>query len=468
MSMRRVHFIGIGGTGLSAIAVVLLERGLDVSGSDRHASSVLTRLQQAGARIMFTHHADNIQGADVVVRSSAVSDDNIEVQAAKISGIPVLKRSEFLEQLLADTKTIAVAGSHGKTTTTAMIAWMLHQFSLVPSYIIGSTSINLASNAHAGSGEYFVIEADEYDGMFLGLTPTVAIVTNVEHDHPDCYPTQHSYQVAFRKFVQKIVSNGVLVACQDDPGAAHLASEYSKQGGLSLVYGLNSSNLDYSARDLSLNASGSYDFTMCARDGEETAQVALQVPGIHNVRNALAALSVAKILELSLSQSVQALGAFRGTGRRFEVRGEPGGVVVIDDYAHHPSEIRTTLEAARARYGNRRIWAVWQPHTYSRTRMLRTEFCMSFESGDRVIVTEIYAAREEAPKDGFSSLSLVQEMRGYQTMAEKNVDFAASLDEAKSLLQQNLKPGDVVIVLSAGDANHISDDLVENPAWIRA
>ncbi|HSQ26079.1 MAG TPA: UDP-N-acetylmuramate--L-alanine ligase [Anaerolineales bacterium] len=468
MLTRRVHFIGIGGTGLSAIAVVLLERGLEVSGSDKHASPVLTRLQQAGARIMFTHHADNVQGADVVVRSSAVSDDNIEVQAAKIAGIPVLKRSEFLEQLLADTKTIAVAGSHGKTTTTAMIAWMLHQLGLDPSYIIGSTSINLASNAHAGTGEYFVIEADEYDGMFLGLAPTVAIVTNVEHDHPDCYPTQHSYQQAFREFVQKIVPAGVLVACQDDPGAAHLAGEFRKQGGKSLVYGLNSSNLDYSARDLSLNASGSYDFTMFARDGEETAQVALQVPGIHNVRNALAALSVAEILELPLSQSAQALGAFRGTGRRFEVRGEPGGVVVIDDYAHHPSEIRTTLEAARTRYRNRRIWAVWQPHTFSRTRMLRTEFCMSFESVDRVIVTEIYAAREEAPQDGFSSLSLVQEMRQHQRMAEKTVDFAATLEEAKRLLQQNLKHGDVVIVLSAGDANRISDELIENPAWVRA
>lgn len=466
--MRRVHFIGIGGTGLSAIAVVLLERGLDVSGSDRHASSVLTRLQQAGARIMFTHHADNIQGADVVVRSSAVSDDNIEVQAAKTAGIPVLKRSEFLEQLLEDTKVIAVAGSHGKTTTTAMIAWMLNQLGLDPSYIIGSTSIDLASNAHAGSGEYFVIEADEYDGMFLGLAPTVAIVTNIEHDHPDCYPTQESYQQAFRRFVLKIVPKGVLLACQDDPGAAHLASEFVLLGGKSLVYGLDNSNLDFSAMDLTLNVSGSYNFTMGARDGEETAQVALQVPGIHNVRNALAALSVAEILELPLRQSAHALGAFRGTGRRFEVRGEPGGVVVIDDYAHHPSEIRTTLEAARARYGNRRIWAVWQPHTFSRTRMLRTEFCMSFESVDRVIVTEIYAAREETPPDGFSSLRLVQEMRQQPTKSEKTVDFAATLDDAMSLLQKNLRHGDVVIVLSAGDANRISDGLIEHPAWVRA
>ncbi len=466
--MAHVHFIGLGGAGLSAIALVLLERGFTVSGSDRQVSSVLARLQQAGASVMFTHQAENIQGADIVVRSSAVSEDNLEVQAALQAGIPVLKRSEFLRQLLMDHRTIAVAGSHGKTTTTAMIAWMLFKLGLDPSYIIGSTSIDLGRNAHAGLSDYFVIEADEYDGMFLGLSPSIALVTNIEHDHPDCYPTPDDFYAAFQKFTQKIVPGGLLVACADDPGASRLADEFVEQGGSCRMYGLDSQTANFWARDMSLNVSGSYDFSVWSRDRDELAKVSLQVPGIHNVYNALAALCVAAQLDLSLERSAQALSGFHGTGRRFEVRGEPGGVVIIDDYAHHPSEIRTTLAAARARYGNRQIWAVWQPHTFSRTRMLQAEFCSAFESVDRVIVTEIFAARELAPEDGYSSQSLVSEMKKNQKMAGKTVDFVASLEDAKKFLQNHLGKGDVVLVLSAGDANQISDELIANPSWMLA
>ncbi len=458
--MTHVHFIGIGGTGLSAIALVLLERGYKVSGSDRQAAPALSRLQQAGANVMFTHQAENILGADIVVRSSAVADDNVEVQAARQAGIPVLKRSEYLGQLLANQRTIAVAGSHGKTTTTAMIAWMMVELGMDPSYIIGSTSVDLGRNAHAGRGQYFVIEADEYDGMFLGLSPTIALVTNIEHDHPDCYPTPADFYLAFQRFVQKIVPNGILLASGEDAGAVILADDYAKSGGHSLLFGVDHQALDFRADEVQPNNSGGYDFRMVGHDGVELAQVALQVPGIHNVRNALAALSVANILNLPMREASYALNAFRGTSRRFEVRGETGGVVIVDDYAHHPSEIQATLSAARTRYGKRRIWAIWQPHTYSRTRMLQAEFIRSFENADRVIVTEVFAAREPLPEDGFSAKNLVESIQEDQKMTGKVVDFAASLEDAKELLTKELARGDVVLVLSAGDANQISDALL--------
>ncbi len=464
--MAQIHFVGLGGAGLSAIALVLLERGIVVSGSDRQASPVLSRLQQAGATVMLTHRAENIRGADVVVRSSAISDENIEVQAAQKAGIPVLKRSEYLSQLLQQNQVIGVAGTHGKTTTTAMIAWMLHELGMDPSYIIGSTSVNLGSNAHAGAGPYFVIEADEYDGMFLGLFPSIALVTNIEHDHPDCYPTPDDFYRAFWDFSRNIVPDGVLIAGGDDPGAVRLAVEFAQEGGKSVLFGLDNPAVDYRGSHLRSNALGGFDFTIYGCDGEELAQVALRAPGIHNVRNALAAFCVADLLDLPLAQSAQALSTFQGTGRRFEVRGEPGNVVVIDDYAHHPSEIRTTLAAARARYGGRRIWAVWQPHTYSRTRLLQTEFCRAFENADRVIVTEIFAAREPISQDGFSAQSLVEQMRQDQKMVGKPVDFAESLQDAIDLLQTQVKPGDVILVLSAGDANQISDRLIAEPSWV--
>lgn len=461
--MAHVHFIGLGGTGLSAIALVLLERGQKVSGSDRQASPVLSRLEQAGAKVMLTHQAENVRGADVVVRSSAVGDDNVEVLAARQAGIPVLKRSEYLGRFLENYRTIAIAGSHGKTTTTAMIAWMLHELGLDPSYVIGSMAMNLGSNAHAGKGEYFVIEADEYDSMFLGLSPWIAIVTNIEHDHPDCYPTPVDFYGAFVNFSNKIVPEGILAVNSDDPGAFKLAAEFSQTGRRSLLFGLDSQTADYRAAEISLNAFGGYDFKFYGCDGSELAHVALQAPGLHNVQNALAALCVADIMHLPLDQCARALSDFRGTGRRFEVRGELNGAVIIDDYAHHPSEIRATLSAARARYGDRRIWAVWQPHTYSRTRTLQAEFSSAFELADRVIVTGIYAAREAVPGDGFSAVNLAQGIRQEVKMAGKAVDLADGLDEAKKILLSQLKPGDVVLVLSAGDANRMSDELIGKP-----
>jgi UDP-N-acetylmuramate--alanine ligase len=461
LDMRHVHLIGIGGSGLSAIAKVMLERGYLVSGSDRQASPLLDALQQAGAQIYYGHRPENVAGADLVVRSSAVPDHNVEVLAARAAGIPVFKRIDFLEQLIADQQGIAVAGTHGKTTTTAMIAWILTALGLDPSYVIGGASANLGGNAHAGQGKHFVIEADEYDRMFLGLRPYMAVVTNVEHDHPDCYPTPQDFYQAFHDFASRLQPGGVLVACADDPGARRLLSEIAAEGQRVASYGLGQTRLDYFARDIHVGAAGGLTFEASCPLARGVVKVSLQVPGEHNVRNALAALAVADLLGLSLDAAAQALGEFRGTSRRFEVRGEAAGIVFIDDYAHHPTEIRSTLSAARLRFHGRRLWAVWQPHTYSRTRTFFEDFLKAFDEADEVLVTEIYAARETPPADGFSARQIVEAMAVLNENKAARVSFVSTLTEATDFLLERLKPGDVVVVLSAGDADQINASLLK-------
>ncbi len=448
--MTHVHLIGIGGSGLSAIARLLLERGCTVSGSDQQASAATEELSRLGARVVVGHRAENIQGADLVVRSSAVADENPEVQAARAVGIPVLKRSDFLGGLMAENLTVAVAGTHGKSTTTAMIAWILTALGQEPSYIIGGVAKNLGGNAHAGQGPVFVIEADEYDRMFLGLNPDVAVVTHVEHDHPDCFPTPADYYQAFAEFVGRLRAGGLLLACADQPGAVGLV-EAAPPACKVLTYGLKP-GAHYRARITGSRPGLGLSFraALLLESGTEAplAEVHLQVPGEHNVRNALAALAVAHHLGLDVNAAAQALGQFSGTGRRFDVLGEAGGVVVVDDYAHHPTEIRTTLAGARSRYAGRRIWAVWQPHTYSRTQLLLDEFAQSFADADRVIVTEIYAAREKP--QNFSSEAVAAKIRGVQAQ------YVRQLHEAVELLLAEAAPGDVILVLSAGDATQVS------------
>ncbi len=454
--MQKIHFIGIGGSGLSAIARVLLERGESVSGSDRQASPTMQSLQDGGARVFIGHRAENVAGADLVVRSSAVTDDNVEVQAALAAGIRVVKRAEFLDEFLQGYRVIAVAGTHGKTTTTAMIAWMLTALRREPSYIIGGVSKNLGSNAHAGSGAFFVIEADEYDRMFLGLAPEIAVVTNVEHDHPDCFPSPEEFYGAFRDFVARLVPSGTLVACVDDPRARQLIDGVTSTGREAVGYGLQmgDSRITYSAqiRPANSHSAGGWDVY---RYGELLAHISLQVPGEHNVKNALAALAVADLLHLPLEQAARALSEFRGTGRRFDVRGESRGVVVIDDYAHHPTEIKTTLAAARQQYPQHKIWAVWQPHTYSRTRTLFADYLDAFSDADQVVVTEVFAAREVPPANGFSSRQVVEAMR------HPDVHFSASNDQAVDYLTARLDKNSVLIVLSAGDADQISAQVLQ-------
>lgn len=455
--MTHVHMIGIGGSGLSAIAQVLLERGFLVSGSDRAVSPLSRNLVERGARVTYGHRPENVTGADLVIRSSAIPDDNVEVQAALKAGIPVYKRMDFLGQLTEGKQVIAIAGTHGKTTTTAMIAWVLTILGQDPSFIIGGISANLGSNAHAGEGPAFVIEADEYDHMFLGLLPTIAVVTNIEHDHPDCYPTPQDFFQAFEAFSERLLLEGTLVGCADDAGAQKLMSLALEKKRKVISYGIGAEGVGYQGQLLEANAHGGYDFILLRPGEHRSIQISLQVPGEHNVRNALAAMAVADLLGLPFQSTADALGNFRGTGRRFELRGEANGVLIVDDYAHHPTEIRATLAAARGRYSDRRIWVVWQPHTYSRTRTLFDAFAAAFGDADHVVVLEIYAARESPPADGFSALSLVEKMKSYH---HAEVVYAANLAQCRELLLERLEPGDAVLVLSAGDADQLSSQLL--------
>jgi UDP-N-acetylmuramate--alanine ligase len=450
--MTHTHFIGIGGTGLSAIARVLLERGEQVSGSDRTPSPLASSIKDAGAAVVIGHSTENVSGVDLVVRSSAVPDDNVEVLAAQKAGIPVLKRVDYLGQLLNGILTIGIAGSHGKTTTTSMIAWMLHTLGQRPGFIVGGDVQNLGVNAAAGDGDVFVIEADEYDYMFWGLTPTVAVVTNIEHDHPDCFPTAEDFAQAFIGYVDRIPQDGSLVACLDDPGAAELLEYAESKGQHWLSYSIIHPDADYYADDLISRPSAGYKFNVL-RESEQVAQIRLKVPGEHNVLNALAAMVAADLLNLDLNEAAYALGEFIGAGRRYEEYPEVGGVLVIDDYGHHPTEIKATLQATRARYPGRRVWAVWQPHTFSRTLGWLDLFGGSFGDADQVVLTGVYAARETEP-DGFSLANIAAAIVHDQVHAEQ------SLDSVADYLIENITSGDVVIVFSAGDATQVSAGVV--------
>jgi UDP-N-acetylmuramate--alanine ligase len=449
--MKHVHFIGIGGTGLSAMALLLLENGIEVSGSDRQLSPLARQVQAAGGQVFVGHRAEQVLGADLVVRSSAIPNNNVELRAARQAGIPVYKRADFLDELIAGRQVLAVAGTHGKTTTTAMLAWLLSALGQDPSYIIGGVALNLASNAHAGEGPYFVIEADEYDRMFLGLRPQLALVTNVEYDHPDCYPTPQDFFQAFVAFVERLEPAGSLLVCSDDPGAERLALLAERLGHRVRRYGLGEA-AQYRARDL-VPAEGGYRFEL---DGAfaTASSLRLRLPGEHNVRNALAALAALQELGLPLDKATFALQDFRGVGRRFELRGKAAGVTVVDDYGHHPTEIQATLAAARSRFAGRPIWAVWQPHTYSRTRALLDRFARAFADADHVLVTEVYPAREAPPKDGFGG------QQAAQVLQHSDVRFAPNLEDARRELLAHLRSGDVLLVFSAGDADQLSGQVL--------
>ncbi|MBC8505998.1 MAG: UDP-N-acetylmuramate--L-alanine ligase [Anaerolineales bacterium] len=451
--MQHVHFIGIGGTGLSAIAKVLLESGYSVSGSDQEYSPLAKAVDAAGAQVFIGHQASNVNGSDIVIRSSAVPDDNPEVQAALEKSIPVLKRADYLGSLMEGRQGIAVAGSHGKTTTTAMLAWVLTALDQDPTFIVGGVVSNLDTNARAGKGDAFVIEADEYDYMFLGLKPKIAVITNVEHDHPDIFHTPEVFRRAFLDFVRVLPPDGILLACGDDPGASDIMTNASKSGYQVISYGIESSHYDYFADNIVINHFGGFDFDMLHDDSLVTS-VSLQVPGDHNVKNALASLAVIDQMDLPVIDAARALEEFIGAGRRFQVIGDIDGVTLIDDYAHHPTEIKATLAAAKARYPHRKIWAVWQPHTYSRTKTLFSEFVSSFDDADSVLVTEIYRSREPFDPE-FSSIQVVQ------AMDHLNAYFSGSLADTTKNLLDNLRTGDVVLVLSAGDATQICQDLMQ-------
>jgi len=450
---KHIHLVGIGGSGLAAIALVLLDEGYQVSGSDQQASSMTELLAARGARVAIGHHEDNVKGADLIVVSSAVPQDNPEIIAARAQGIPVVKRAELLGRMMQGRRGVAVAGTHGKTTTTGMIAQILLEAGLDPTFIVGGVIASLGTNARAGTGP-FVIEADEYDRTFLGLQPWAAVVTNVEYDHPDCYPTFEAMFGAFGEFVDLLPDDGVLIACRDNPAARELGELQSRQGKSVVMYGLDDDAL-WRAVDIQPNNAGGNDYVLL-RGGQTVGLVRLRVPGLHNVVNSLAALAVSDQLGVSFSQAHDALAAFRGVLRRFEIKGEASGVTVVDDYGHHPSEIKATLAAARTRFPGRKVWAVFQPHTYSRVKALLGDFAQAFAEADHVIVTAIYASRERDTL-GVSSADIVARMIG----RHRDVRLIESLDEAASYLKSNVKAGEVVITLSAGDGNRVGEHLLE-------
>lgn len=454
----KLHIVGIGGSGMSAIARVLLGKGFVVSGSDRQMNEFTAVLIEEGATIYQGHRAENIGDAAALLVSSAVPADNPELVAARALGLPVLKRADILGQLMVDRIGIAVAGSHGKTTTTGMIAQILLQAETDPTVIVGGTLPGMASNGRYGDGDYFVVEADEYDHMFLGLKPEVAVITSIEHDHPDLFPTEADYVSAFREFVGLLPDGGRFIACADDPGVRALLNDLPLADVEITTYALENDKgtavaANFLALDCRPNPLGGMDFVV-EEDGQLIGLARLRVPGEHNVRNALAAIIVGLDLGIDFLTIRQGLAEFGGMGRRFEIVGEVGGVTIIDDYAHHPTEIRATLAAARQRFPGRRLWAVWQPHTYSRTRLLLEQFAQSFAQADRVIALDIYRSREQDTL-GMDTAVVLQAMN--HPHAEHIPDRRAAAD----YLLDRVRPDDVVLTLGAGDGDVVGKWVLE-------
>jgi UDP-N-acetylmuramate--alanine ligase len=452
----RIHVLGIGGAGMCPIARVLLEQGFQVSGSDRQAGPNTRALADLGARIVIGQTASNLTGLaaaelpDLVLTSSAVDVNNPERQAALRLGLPVVKRDAFLPWLLANRQVIAVAGTAGKSTTTAMIVKVLRDAGLDVGYIIGA-DLPGYGNAAAGANPYFVIEADEYDHMFLGLKPAVAVITNVVWDHPDCYPTPESFWQAFQRFVGLVDSSGLVVTCADDLGAERLYELRRTSGPTWITYGL-AEYADVQAVNLTMIGSEQHAELMWWHAPK--GQLVLQAPGAHNVTNALAALTVANWCNVPSQQAIASLRTFAGTARRFELKGTIQDITVIDDYAHHPTKVQATLAAARQRFPAQRIWAVFQPHTYSRTQQLLAEFGKSLANADQVIITDIYAARE-IDNGSVSAADLVA------MMAHPQVRHISGLAAVADYVAAQVQRGDVVVVMGAGDSYKIGEFLLE-------
>lgn len=441
-----IHLVGIGGIGLSAIARVLVQKGYVVSGSDLSLSHITRELVALGAQVHQGHSGENVAGAEAVIVSSAVPGDNPEITSAREKGVPVLKRGQALSWLMKDRYSIAVAGTHGKTTVSAMIGLLLENDNRDPTIIVGGIIPELGANAKEGQGEYLVVEADEYDRAFLHFSPQAAVVTSIEMDHPDCFADVEDVSKAFREFLSNMPTGGFVMACADDPQVRRIVEDLSH---LQVVtYGLGPEG-HWRAANLEQNAVGGTDFLVTAGD-EQKGWFQLSIPGAHNVANALAAIGVGDHLGLDLASVRDTLTRFQGVGRRFEVRGESEGITVVDDYAHHPSEIKATLAAARRRYDGRRIWVVFQPHTYSRTKALLGEFASAFGDADRVVVTAIYPAREQDTL-GMDASDLVE------SMDHPHSTHVADLGEAATTVASQLASGDVLFTMGAGDVWRVGE-----------
>lgn len=441
--LGRVHFVGIGGAGLSGIARIMLARGIEVSGSDAKPSATIEALRALGATCFVGHRAEQVRQADTVVVSTAVRENNPEVVEAVRLGLRLLPRSAALEAVMQGRRVVAVAGTHGKTTTTSMLTVALQHCGADPSFAIGGDLNESGSNAHDGTGDLFVAEADESDGAFLVYSPAAALVTNVEADHLDNYGTEEAYRAAFDQFLDRILPGGFLVACTDDPGAADLVAT-ARSRGLRVV-GVGT-GADAEVRAQNLRQLGSTSTFEVVDGGRRLGEVTLQVPGQHYVLDALAALACGLRLGHPFAELARGLAAYSGTRRRMELKGEVGGIRVYDSYAHHPREIAGDLEAARSLAGTGRIVVAFQPHMVSRTRIFGSEMGQALGAADDVVVMDIYVARED-PEPGITSALVADAV----PLPAEHVVLEPSWSATAQHLVDRARPGDVILTLGAGD-----------------
>jgi UDP-N-acetylmuramate--alanine ligase len=448
-SGTRVHFIGIGGTGMSAIASVLLARGYSVSGSDLRESEATRRLASLGAQIRIGHAPEHVEVGQVVVISRAVPDENVEIQAALRQGLPIMHRAQMLASLMEGKRGITVVGTHGKTTTTSMIGMILEKAGRDPTIVIGGEVDDFGGNARAGGGPDLVAEVDESDGSLLWISPHVALATCLDAtDHLDYYGSEARLLETFRLFLNSVPAEGFAAICIDTPAGRELSSSIRPRVA---TYGLEG-GASYTARIIEMEGRR----TVCeARRGESIlGRITLRIPGSYNVQNALGALAVAMEIEIPFRVCADALGAFHGVQRRFTVRGDVGGVLVVDDYAHNPTKVRSLLESVRRGWPRSRLIAVFQPHRYSRTRTVGEQFGQSFDCADEVIITDIYAA-DEAPIPGVDAGIIVRAVG-----ARRPVRFIADPAQVAGQLEGHVRPGDLVLTIGAGDVWKVAEDLV--------
>ena len=449
---QHIHFVGIGGIGMSGIAEVLANLNFRVSGSDQKKSEVTAHLEELGVEVNEGHAAENVGDAHVVVRSTAVREDNPEIIEARRRSIPVIPRAEMLAELMRmKPHTVAVAGSHGKTTTTSMVATVLGIAGLDPTFVIGGIVRTYRANARLGKSQLMVVEADESDRSFLMLTPTIAVVTNIDREHMDYYHDMEDVRKCFADFVNKVPFYGAAVLCLDDP---HVQAVIPKVERRRVTYGL-SAQADISAHDISYDNSFGSSFSVL-RGVDVLGKVTLRVPGKHNVYNSLAAIAVGLELDVPFDTIAHALAEFSGADRRFQFKGEEAGVTVVDDYGHHPTEVKATLAAARIGAPNRRIVVLFQPHRYSRTNDLMDEFASAFNNADVLFVSDIYAA-SETPIDGVNAEVLTGRIKSY---GHKNAEYIGAIENAPAAMREVVREGDLVITLGAGSVNRVGDQLL--------
>ena len=447
--IRRIHMVGIGGAGMSGIAEVLLNQGYEVSGSDMSDSAVVRHLRELGAHVAVGHAAENVGDVQVLVKSTAINDENPELVEARRRNIAIIPRAEMLAELMRLRQGIAIAGTHGKTTTTSLTASIFDTAGFDPTVIIGGRLNAYGTNAHLGHGEYLIAEADESDGSFLCLLPIINVVTNVDEDHLDHYKTRAGIDEAFVEFMNNVPFYGLNIVCGDDPGVRALLARVKRPV---LTYGFAEDNV---LRAVPLECGVRNNFEVW-RSGVKLGQVSLPQPGRHNMLNALAAIGAAMEVDISFEKCAEGLNGFGGVGRRFEFKGEKDGVTVVDDYGHHPAEIAATLATARQVFPGRRIIAAFQPHRFSRTQAHFGEFCKVFDNVDQLLLTEIYAASEK-PIPGVSGQSLAQGIRQVSTTP---VEYFQTLNDLAAGLHGILKEGDVLLTLGAGSITRLG------PAWL--